>query len=429
MPFPGAPVGERPAVERRQLRMLLPRGRQQVFVDHADREDRRLPAVFVSGIRIAVRQELPGERLEVFPDARHQRQGGAKIVQAADFDVRHILPGRYARGVEVDGHIDAGLLQPGDQVVEPVEPFRVELQPVLRPFGQHHVVVVNPHAVEAEPGQPHRQKVRLRMRELVGGPAEIDAVEPDRFAGAFRELEMVPCGDDPAEFSGRNMVQKRKVQRGILLHLELLFERPELLPRRDFPADLRTQGGHFAADRNAGDHPDRVAGRRQLQRFDRSGRIEGEAGEIEGRLRLRIASAPCDQRVVGAHAAPPVADVAVGFDLQPFGGAVGVGDFDGGDRADVFGSPAQSMQEIQPFAAPADSVDPGGFEQIFAVGAREHHTAFSAVPPGVQEFERGRRRKPAARASGPGRRFPPDRSSLPCRLPRFRRAMPYWPPG
>ena len=46
------------------------------------------------------------------------------------------------------------------------------------------------------------------------------------------------------------------------------------------------------------------------------------------------------------------------------------------------------MQEVQPFAAPADSVDPGGFEQIFAVGAREHHTAFSAVPPGVQEFER-----------------------------------------
>ena len=136
-----------------------------------------------------------------------------------------------ARHVDVGGVVDAPLLQTGEQIVEPVDPFRIDARGIVAAaVVDLVVVVVDADDVEAEGRQPVGQLLRLLPVGQLGVADEVRAVETDRNSRAVAEDEFPFRRDDERTvFSRRGVEKSGEIQRAVLFDVPVISEGLPLL--------------------------------------------------------------------------------------------------------------------------------------------------------------------------------------------------------
>ena len=140
----------------------------------------------------------------------------------------------FARTVEIEVHVDAALLELGDEEIETLEPLRVELEPRVAadcreraPAAALHEVPVGwrvedvqTHEVEPEPREPIRGPHGVRVHRAGGRADDVHAVEAD-FPGVGHEA--LPLDPHEPVLPGRRVQEcghVHGVRRRIVRHHE-----------------------------------------------------------------------------------------------------------------------------------------------------------------------------------------------------------------
>ena len=148
--------------------------------------------------------------------------GGGDGSNAAEFGGGDVP----ARHVDVGGVVDAPLLQAGEQIVEPVDPFRIDPRwTVAAAVVDLVVVVVDADDVEAERRQTVGQFLRLLPVGQLGVADEVRSVETDRNSRTVAEDELPFRRDDERTVLARRGVEESgEIQRAVLFDISVIGE-------------------------------------------------------------------------------------------------------------------------------------------------------------------------------------------------------------
>ena len=147
------------------------------------------------------------------------------VAVAVDADV---APLDGPRHVEVGGHVEAGLVAPGEEVVQLVAG-------AVLVFGPHAVVVVDADGVVAATHKAFDEAVGHVVVGVVRGEAEVDAVEALSDAGQAFELEPPVDGAEPAVLPGWGVLKAHagEVEGAAGNDVLAVFERDPFVAARD----------------------------------------------------------------------------------------------------------------------------------------------------------------------------------------------------
>ena len=195
-------VAQEPLHVRRKgaLRLQVRRALRPVLIHKRNPGERRILRQGNAGVGIDMPQPGPGELPKVRPGQLVRAHQGLEFVRrnrtfAHDAEG---FPRNLARNEQVGGDVEAGLLQLGDETIEPIKPDGIQARAVFALPRQTAVMMVEPHGIVAGGGESTHQlaPVLLGLRET-GAEAEVRAVKALRHPLLSLELEMVADGHEP----------------------------------------------------------------------------------------------------------------------------------------------------------------------------------------------------------------------------------------
>ncbi|MDF3056268.1 MAG: hypothetical protein K0R17_483 [Rariglobus sp.] len=207
---------ETPVVDTANVRVRIRVAvKNRVFVDAAQRDQRRVILPGESRVRVDVPQKITREILPVL----------AGLIDEVDEELE-LLPmlhgpaqGRehlpcFARHVEIGGQVNAALLQAEKQMVKLVHLDGIELRrPLVHCLRQLRVMMMKTHRVVTARREAIGQPAGGGLVGKVGLPAKVDPVKAHRFVRALFENEFPVADDQSPVFSRRAIEQRREVER------------------------------------------------------------------------------------------------------------------------------------------------------------------------------------------------------------------------
>jgi len=186
-----------------------PRGPQRVLVVDLHKGDRRLLGVRGFRVGVDVGQQIAGVLLLQLDHARLEVVQPLVVVRPLLAKRESLLVVQPPRHVQVQVRVDAVLLELVDEVVELLDPLRVDdrLVGALAP-DRARVHVVHAHAVDAEAGEPGGHALGLLALREAGVEAEVGGPEADR-PGVGHQAPLLRAHE--AVFAGRLFQPRRDV--------------------------------------------------------------------------------------------------------------------------------------------------------------------------------------------------------------------------
>ena len=269
-----------------------------VFVDKADRDDRRFIFLCGSGVGIHMRHQVPAEGHPVL----HGRFGniGSQLEIQPELHIREIgdfALDEFAAHEEIKSNIDAALFHRGDQIVQTVDHDGVQRGGTSGVFQDKPVVeVMQADKVVADFRHLVGEQIGIFPVHEIDVERDVSSVEADGYAGAFFKLEVVACGFHKTVFSRRGVELVGKVDNRTF-HRRMILDDAPLFSRSQNHWLLLRNGYAVIGECDAGDEPDSsVAGcfeRQMIHRFVLN-RICGVVDADDLQIGL---SAPCDEAV------------------------------------------------------------------------------------------------------------------------------------